>query len=200
MHLPTSPGATSDDKILQDLSVLDNKIWVITEKMDGENTTMMNNCIYARSLDSNNHPSRNWVKGLWGEISYKIPEGWRICGENIYAKHSIEYDNLESYFLVYSIWNEDNICLQWDDTEDFCSYLGLNIVKVLGLFTDISNLDKEFIPDLDLNKQEGVVLRNFDSFHYDTFQENVFKWVRPNHVQTDKHWSTQSIIKNKLKT
>lgn len=45
LHLPTSPGAASDDKILQDLSVLDNKIWVITEKMDGGNTTMMNNCI-----------------------------------------------------------------------------------------------------------------------------------------------------------
>lgn len=84
--------------------------------MDGENTTMMKNYIYARSLDSNNHQSRNWVKGLWGEISYKIPENWRICGENMYAKHSIEYNNLESYFLVYSIWDEKIV---FEETETY---------------------------------------------------------------------------------
>lgn len=66
LHLPSSEGITNSDKVLTDVSVLHNKYWIITEKMDGENTTMMKDCIYARSLDSINHPSRNWVVGLQG--------------------------------------------------------------------------------------------------------------------------------------
>ena len=52
-HFPWSPGATDDDKILQDLSVFDKQPVVITEKMDGENTTIYaDGYIHARSLDS----------------------------------------------------------------------------------------------------------------------------------------------------
>ena len=202
LHLPNSPGITNDDKMLQDLSVLNNRTWVITEKMDGENTTMMRDCIYARSLDSNNHPSRNWVKGLWGSINYMIPKGWRICGENMYAKHSIKYNDLESYFLVFSIWNENNKCLSWDETLEWCSKLNLIPVKIYGtdllgkrVYQTVTTFSK-LIPKLNI---EGFVIRNQDSFHYNYFQENVFKWVRADHVQTDEHWSNNKIIKNKLK-
>lgn len=36
-HLPWSPGATSDDKYIQDLNSFKGRKIVITEKMDGEN-------------------------------------------------------------------------------------------------------------------------------------------------------------------
>lgn len=36
-HLPSSPGATSDDKFISDFSGFKGKKVVITEKMDGEN-------------------------------------------------------------------------------------------------------------------------------------------------------------------
>lgn len=196
LHLPNSPGVSNDDKVLKDLSVLDNKVWIVTEKMDGENTTMMNDCIYARSLDSNNHPSRNWVKGLWGEISYMISKGTRICGENLYAKHSIHYKDLKSYFLVFSIWNQHNVCLSHEHTLEMCEFYNLNMVPILGIFKGNQiNIIPNFIKD----NMEGVVIRNIDYFHFNDFQENVFKWVRKDHVQTDNHWSTQPIIKNELK-
>lgn len=46
---------------------------VITEKMDGENTTLYRDGLHARSLDSRHHPSRNWVKpnGLRGAENQK---------------------------------------------------------------------------------------------------------------------------------
>jgi hypothetical protein len=196
-HLPFSEGVTSDDKVLKDLSCFEGKEIIISEKRDGENTTMMNDCFFARSLDSNNHPSRNWVKGLWGKINYNIPDKWRICGENLYAKHSIGYDELNSYFEVFNIWTEDNVCLSWDNTVTWCILLGLEPVPVIyrGIF------DIEMLKNLkiDPDKQEGFVVRLADSFKYEDFGKSVAKWVRKGHVQTDEHWTTQKIEPNKLK-
>jgi hypothetical protein len=161
------------------------------------NCTMMTDHIYARSLDSNNHPSRNWVKGLWGSIRYEIPENWRICGENVYARHSVGYDDLDTYFYVFSIWNENNVCLSWDETVEWCNLLGLKYVKVLyrGIF------DAEIFKNMniDVEKQEGFVVRLASSYKYSDFKKSVIKWVRKGHIQTDEHWMSQKIVPNKLK-
>ncbi|MFW6226283.1 MAG: RNA ligase family protein [bacterium] len=111
-HLPWS-NVSNDDKLLKDDTHFFNKRVICTLKMDGENTTMYNDYFHARSLDSNNHESRNWVKGLWSRISYLLDDNMRICGENLYAVHSLKYDNLKSYFMMFSIWI-DNKCLSWD--------------------------------------------------------------------------------------
>jgi hypothetical protein len=169
------------------------------------NGILVHNCniypdrIHARSLDSANHKSRHWVKGLWGSIKRDIPDGWRICGENMYAKHSIFYDKLESYFLVYKIWNEYNYCLSWDDTLIICDALNLKTVPVIKEMKFDESYLRELPNKLDLTKQEGFVFRNFESFHYDDFSENVCKWVRAGHVQSSTHWMFDEIIQNKLK-
>jgi hypothetical protein len=195
-HVPSSLGCTSDDKKLESIDSLEQGLYLITEKMDGENTTMMKDCIYARSLDSNNHPSRNYVKGIWGNISYRIPKNWRICGENLYAKHSIYYKNLVGYFYVYSIWNEENVCLSYVDTNMWCNELNLHHVPVLGMIQKEELVTYEF--KLDLNEHEGYVVRNTKAFHFNDFQKNVAKWVRPQHVQTDAHWMQSEIVPNQL--
>lgn len=168
---------------------------VITEKMDGENTTMYRDHIHARSPDSKDHPSRHYVKGLWGNIRSDIPQGFRICGENCYAKHSIAYHNLSDYFLVFSIWNDDK-CLSWNDTKDYCELLGLNTVPVL--YTGILTLDtlEETIFRIDTSIQEGFVIRPFGEFLFSEFASKVGKWVRDGHVQTGQHWMQSKVIKN----
>lgn len=98
-HLPWSQGITNDDKILKNLSNFYNKKIVVTIKMDGESCTMYRDKIHARSIDSKNHPSRHWVKQFHSTIKYNIPKNWRICGENLFAKHSIFYNNLPSFFF-----------------------------------------------------------------------------------------------------
>ena len=196
-HFEFSPGVMNDDRTTFDLSSFEGEEVIATEKMDGENTSMLRDSIYARSMDSNNHPSRNWVKGLWGSIRYDIPENWRICGENVYAKHSVGYDDLDTYFYVFSIWNEDNVCLSWDDTVEWCNLLGLKHVKVLyrGVF------DIEVFKNMGINpeKQEGFVVRLTKSFKFSNFIKSVIKWVRKGHIQTDEHWMSQKIEPNKLK-
>ena len=71
---------------------------------------------HARSLDTPAHPSRDWLWGIHRQIGHDIPEGWRVCGENLYAKHSIAYRNLTAHFLVFGIWNEKAEALSWKDT------------------------------------------------------------------------------------
>jgi hypothetical protein len=198
-HLPWSPGLTNDDTLMPDVDCFVGKNIVITEKMDGENTSLYSDHIHARSLDGRHHPSRNWVKTLWGNISYMIPEGWRICGENLYAKHSVGYDDLETYFMVFSVWNGNNECLSWEDTVEFCGRLSLKTVPVIhkGLWEE--NIVINIWKDEYNSVKEGYVVRNAASFHFNDFEKNLAKYVRKNHVQTDQHWMHSEIVPNILK-
>ncbi len=197
-HLSFSPGVGGDDIKLDSNIIFANSQVVVTEKLDGENTTLYPDYIHARSLDSRHHPSRAWVKALQASISNDIPNGWRICGENLYAKHSIAYDNLTSYFYVFSIWNQDNYCLSWSETQEWSEILGLELPPVLyeGLWN--KNKIKNIAENLDLDKQEGFVVRNVEQFHNDNFKSNIAKWVRSNHVQTNEHWMYRDVIPNKI--
>lgn len=198
-HLPWSEGMNDDDRMIPSLSGFEGQRVIVTEKMDGENTTMYSDYIHARSVDSRTHPSRNWVKQFWSRLSGDIPAGWRICGENLYAKHSIQYDDLSTYFMGFSIWNDMNECLSWDDTTEWFNLFGVRPVRVIydGLF------DAKVIRNLwnpkDWDSSEGYVVRVAESYRYADFRHKVGKFVRHGHVQTVKHWMHgQAIEKNIL--
>jgi hypothetical protein len=198
-HLPWSPGFTNDDKVLTDLSCFVGKRVVITKKMDGENTTgYSDGYIHARSLDSRGGVDRDWVKQMWAGVAHNLPENWRICGENLWARHSIAYTDLPSYFMAFSIWDESNTCLGWDDSVQYFEMLGIDHVPVIydGVWDEdmTRNLHKELSPN-----DEGYVVRLADSFYYDQFGISVAKYVRKDHVQTDKHWRAQELIPNELR-
>ena len=202
LHLPWSPGLQNDDRMMPELDVYTNFVGmniVVTEKLDGENTTMYSDHMHARSVYSGDHPSRSWVKALHGQIKHEIPRGWRICGENVYALHSIAYHDLPTYFFVFSIWDENNNCLSWNETVEYCQILGLTNVPVI--FSGPFDFDtiRAIHNKLDLDAQEGFVMRNSDGFHYSNFQKNVAKYVRKGHVQTDEHWMSKPVVKNLLK-
>lgn len=200
LHLPWSPGLQNDDRLmpLEDaISNFSGKEVIITEKLDGENTNLYTDYFHARSIDSRDHPSRSWVKGLHGRIAHLIPEGWRICGENVYARHSVFYEKLETYFYVFNIWNSDNACLSLSETLEWCELLGIQHVPIL--YQGEWDLDLVKNWEIDLEKQEGYVVRNTDSFHFLDFQKNVAKYVRKGHIQTDQHWMSKPVVKNLLK-
>jgi hypothetical protein len=198
-HLPWSEGATSDDRILDNVDRFIGKKIVVTEKLDGESSSLYNDHLHARSLDSKDHPSRHWMKQFHGQIRADIPDGFRICGENLFAKHSIFYNSLPSYFLAFSVWN-DKKALSWEETLEVCLLLNIRTVPVLyeGIWneeeikkcwTGKSNYGQE---------QEGYVVRLASSFYLDDFEKSVVKFVRKNHVTTSKHWMTEELIPNQL--
>jgi len=198
-HLPWSLGATNDDKVLKSIDHLHNQEVVVSVKMDGENTTLYRETMHARSTQGSNHPSRDWLKSLHSSICRDIPEGWRICGENLYAQHSISYSNLDTYFMVFSIWNGSE-CLSWKDTEEWCSILGLQTVPVLyqGIFVE-DTVKSLFQPQYSGNEMEGYVVRLASSFPLSDFGRCVAKFVRANHVTTDSHWRHKTIVPNTLR-
>lgn len=196
-HAPWSLGCTSDDKKHTSMEQFKNKRVIVTEKLGGENTTLAPTKHYARSLDSVNNGTRSWVSRLHSNIRFLLPEDYRICGENVFCKHSIFYDNLETYFYGFSMW-KDTSCLSWDETLEWFSLLNITPVPVLYDSIYNENLIKGLWP-ISTHEAEGYVIRLSDSFEYDTFKLNVAKFVRPNHVTTDQHWSHQKIIPNKLK-
>lgn len=197
-HLPWSPGVNDDDRIIRSLSNFLGKRVIISKKMDGENTTMYTDHIHARSIDSRGGADRAWVKQFWAGIAHDIPQDWRICGENLWAEHSIHYDNLPSYFMGFSIWNERNECLSWDDTLQYFDLLGITPVPVIydGVYNEdeILALGKSLKWDTD----EGFVIRLADSFTYGQFKDSVVKWVRKGHVQSSRHWRQKSFVQNGL--
>lgn len=199
-HVPWSIG-TSDDKTLKTDEQFRGRNVVVTLKMDGENTSIYNDGMHARSLESANHPSQSWVKKLAGEIGYKLGYDWRVCGENLYAKHTVKYDSLESYFMVFSIWHEE-LCLSWKKTEEQCERLGLITTPVIyqGPY-DPTLILMAYEPYAEEN--EGYVIRVEDEFLYKDFDKSVAKFVNSEFRQTLKestiHWASAQVIPNKLK-
>ena len=195
-HLPWSPGVSEDDLRKKSIASFEGENIVITEKMDGENTTLYRDYSHARSLDSTHHPSRDWLKQWHSTIAHTIPEGWRIAGENLFARHSVAYEHLTSYFYGFSIWNDENVCLSWPETLEWFDLLGVHPVPELYR----GPWDEKLIQAIDINssKSEGYVVRKLGAFTYANFGQSVAKWVRKNHVQTDNHWMHAEIVPNQL--
>ena len=204
LHLPWSPSVTPDDK-RWDPGELENafagKEVVVTEKMDGESTTIYSDCFcHARSVSSGDHPSRHWMKGFAYHVGTALSDGCRACGENLYAAHSIAYDALPSYFLLFGLYTPDNLCMSWDQTVSWALGARVKIVPVLyrgewkpdllrGHIESASRFGKE---------PEGFVVRTADGFPGKQQPQHTAKWVRSGHVQTDEHWMQQRVVPNGL--
>ena len=205
LHLPYSQSVTSDDRISDSANSLLGIDIVITEKLDGENCGMIDDGVYARSHAAfTTSPWSREVRQLHKlSVEDELGDGVYLFGENMEGIHSIEYTNLTSYFYIFGI-RDNNIWIPWDKVEEY-SYL-LDIPTVPVLFKGVVNTEKE-LKDLvnglvskpsQLGGQiEGIVVRNASLFHNDDFADNVMKWVRKGHVQTDEHW-TRNWVKAKI--
>jgi hypothetical protein len=185
-HVPWTESQTTDDRVHEKLSFFYGEEVVVSEKRDGENFSIYSDgYFHARSTSGNSHPSQGWLKNFSRSWCYDLPEGWRVCGENLYATHSLKYDDLASYFEVFSVWDEHNECLSWDETLEWCGMLGLTAVPVLyrGVY------DEAIIKGLklDTERQEGYVIRLAERFTYAQFRRAVAKFVRKDHVQETVH-------------
>lgn len=204
-HLPWSKGATSDDRILNSIEYFINIDLVITEKLDGSNSAITQKGVYGRShVDFSRNP---WDKELWNLqriIGRDISENVYLFGENMEGIHSIEYSNLDSYFYLFGV-RDNNIWISWDGVEEYSYLLEIPTVPVLWKGNVSSEKELSQLVNGLISKKsklggdlEGIVIRNADHFHNDDFEFNVVKWVRPNHVTTSTHW-TRNWRKAKIK-
>lgn len=218
-NLPNSGSDTSDDVWWSDFKPFEGKDVVITEKLDGENTTIYpDGSVHARSLDSRHHPSRSWIKSYASEIGHKIPDGLRVCGENMYAFHSILYTELDTYFYVFGIY-EGEQCLSWLDTKEICDDIGLALVPIIyeGEWKDDlvkddleksgryptfklkKGLQPEYPNNFEPCNAEGFVIRLQDTFQYQDFNKCCAKYVSPQFrgLMRDTHWASTAVFPNR---
>lgn len=205
-HLYFSPGASNDDKIAKDASLLIVKPIVITEKMDGGNACLHSDGVFARTHASiPTHPSFDHLKSLQSTIKHNIPKNYQFFGENCFAKHAIFYNKLPSYFLLFGIRDLNKMgWLSWEEVETWATKLNLHTVPILfkgecltekDLKLKVENLMKE--PSKCGGEREGVVVRIQASFEDDIFTNVVQKSVRKGHVaQGSEHWLNQKLVKN----
>ncbi len=175
-HLPFSPGSTNDDRISDSVISLIGIEIVITEKLDGENTGMTSDGVYARSHAAFTESA--WsreVRQLHSMIKSSIDEDVFIFGENMEGIHSIEYTNLKSYFYMFGV-RDNNIWIPWEGVEEYSYLLDIPVVPVL--FRGFINSEKELQqifedlvkqPSALGGKREGIGIIYAGMFHNGDF-------------------------------
>lgn len=219
-HLPYSPKRGSDDKVLIDDSDFEGKQVIVMEKMDGENTSMYADYLHARSIDSTKDESHRWLERFRNTILPQLEHlnKWRICGENLFYKHTVFYQDLESIFLAYSIWVENqlknetenqssthssNYSLSWQETKTIFDKIGISYPNIIyeGIYDKKKILERfESYKTQKDRKVEGFVIRLEDSFLYKDFSKSVAKYVCDDfEITSSKHWRYEAKTLNQLK-
>lgn len=208
LHLPWSEGVTKDDKIAKDInSLIDTEI-VISEKIDGSNSSLESIGCFARThAGPPTHLSFDGLKAFHAQIKHLIPNNIQLFGEWAFAVHSIKYSSLPNYFLLFNV--RDNNSLSWlsiDEVIQWANVIGAPTTPILfrGVVkseNELKNIVKNLViqPSACGDIKEGIVIRVANTFADENFSKCVAKWVRKDHVTTEDHWKNQSIIKNGLK-
>ncbi|AHG19433.1 2'-5' RNA ligase [Chania multitudinisentens RB-25] len=205
-HYPFSPGTTSDDRInqeyWQDIQSINSLIH--TEKLDGENNCLNQYGVFARSHAAPTVSA--WTRQIcrrWQQIKHDLGN-IELFGENLYATHSIEYRGLEQDFYLFAVRCKD-MWLSWEEVRFYAALFDFACVPEVTLgdqrqteaeyrLAIIEQASKAgvFAPhDVDTGlpcTMEGIVTRNAAEFPVAQFSHNVFKYVRKNHVKTERHW------------
>lgn len=198
-HLPWS-NASADDILSAGDFRIPGKI-VVTEKLDGENTTIGRDCLYARSTDKyTRHTSRQVMSKIAAEIQHSLPPDIFIIGENLYATHSIRYTELPGYFVVFAVRNNVEF-FSWEETEKIARRLNLPIAPVLytGKYSE-DEVKKCFTGRSMYGPEaEGYVVRYSGRISIGHYGKYAAKYVRPGHVkENSKHWRFTTVVANKL--
>lgn len=205
-HYPFSPGTTSDDRISSSYwsDVTKLKSVVHTEKLDGENNCLSRYGVFSRShAAQTTSPWTSTLRERWSGIKHDLGD-LEIFGENLYAIHSIEYRKLDHHYFVFAVRIKD-MWLSWEEVKfyaegfDFPTVPELRTINpsdetsfrqgVIEIAQQTSVYESyDAITGLSCQR-EGIVTRNAHEYPVSAFQNNVFKYVRKNHVKTDEHWT-----------
>lgn len=207
-HFPFSPGTTSDDRInhtyWDDIKKIETLVH--TEKLDGENNCLNQFGVFARSHAA---PTTSaWtiqIRERWEMIKRDLGD-IELFGENLYAVHSIEYKQIESYYYIFAVRYLDK-WLSWEEVKFYANLFDFPTVPELAVQPVINitkkNLESQILEwadepsifgsiDTQLGQdctREGIVTRNIGEYPVSDFTHNVFKYVRRGHVKTGEHWT-----------
>jgi len=181
----------------------------ITEKLDGANTGIILTKdkwyrLQKRGslVDASEHYQFNFFKS-WADQNYdkilQIDKRYRVYGELMKCLHTVHYDKLPDWFIVFAIWDmKKNIYVKWDIVQELCARWGFFTVPTI-LNNEYRDREELFdlIPDpsnYGSQKAEGIVVWNFK-------KQMRGKLVLPQfikYMEKSVHWSNKTIKLNKL--
>ena len=197
LYWPWSPSIGRDDGVHPDPSRFVGEPVVVTEKLDGGNTLLHAGKVYARSVLA---PSEGkWMAMVKKHHAWKVQEpSVRLYGEDIYGVHSIEYEPVPEHetFYAFALRDAGGAFASFAEVEAYAKERQIPVVPVLfkGRFRSVAEI-RAFVErahgesSMLGGEREGVVLRLARGFPTPEFPSNVCKSVRPDHVQSDEHWT-----------
>lgn len=226
-HFPFSHSRDADDTEFRQVEPFVGTPLVVTVKIDGGNTMLVRDSeepVRARNGTEAEHPSYDPLKAEYWErnLYEKIPDHLQICGEWVYACHSIHYGCdgccaprnqgpvLDAYFYVFGVFDTRyNLWLSWPETKKWAETIGYPTAPVVrggddpdkALFENTNELYDILVDDgqqVVRQGHEGLVVRSTLPYHYGEFQYRLGKYVRKNHVEEGAtHWSKKDVTPNR---
>ena len=189
-HIEGSRLQKGDEDLKQiPFSTIKNKYIVIEEKVDGANCAISFDNNGNLLLQSRGHYLtggyrerhynlfKQWANNYQCELYEVLGERYIMYGEWLYAKHSIYYDNLPSYFLEFDVYDKENkTFLSTDKRRELLKDLDVISVPVLarGKFNKIEDVLK-YLGDsnyITINHREN--LKN-EVLKYNQDVDRIFK-------------------------
>lgn len=156
LHAHISLGTTSDDRFMPSgylKSFAKKKGLVLTEKLDGQNNCFNKKGVFARSHTApTEHPWDKPMRERWELINNDLGE-LEIFGENMYGVHSISYSELESFFYVFAV-RENDRWLSWEEVKFYAEMLDFPVVPEIPIVKSLNDLLLE-------STNENVALENW---------------------------------------
>ena len=196
MYAPYTPCESPGYRTLsmEDMENFVGKRIIITEKLDGTNTTLYNGNVYTRSGRRSRHKIHGMVKKYH---AWKVWDAPKLSGEDIYAVHSLEYDAVQPDKTFYAFHLRlGRKFMEWDYLVKYTNELEIPIVPLLfdGVCDSVEEVQEKHMEIFESGSRlgptpEGAVMRIADRIPAMEFSKDMCKVVRRDHVQTDEHWS-----------
>lgn len=209
-RIPHVPGSNAMD---DDVSVdYPRGIFLVFEKVDGANLGIsLSGGMFSFQnrggfLENKRpHPqwdaAKNWFnQHYWGIMNYLAQHpGHTVFGEWLYARHSIYYDSLPSYFFLYDVFDGEKFLQYRDFRKEFIYSAGVFVPKYITITSDIrefvewSKLHYSSQYSTDANSYEGFIFRDVADY------SRAFKYVRSEFTAgIEEHWFNRKLERNSL--
>lgn len=177
----------------------------ITEKVDGANTGVFRKKgkMYLqkrRAPVDDSHPQFKFFQRWYWDNYEKLdllPDNTVTYGELLRCVHTIYYDKLPDWWLVYDIYDLDkDRYLDWNTIEDICSKCDISTVPLIFIGNVDKNILEKLMPGASLygDIAEGMVVKNYK-------KQLRGKIVKPQFVKDpsfDSHWTKHKVRFNSL--
>jgi len=181
---------------------------VIEEKMDGANVGIIRHKkgFHLQKRGSLVGPSEHkqfqyfhaWANQKMYANIMNIPMNYIFYGELLYAVHTIYYDKLPDYVLIFDVWDGEKY-LNWVERNDICNELGFHRVPLIAYDYFYPKSVEMTIPGPSAygDVAEGIVIKKYTkSGEY--YRGKIVKPEFVKEMEESDHWMHKEVKTNKL--